>query len=104
MPEKTTGYILLISGLTLILVCAYSVYQVFTKQAAPINYFNLASISVTIPNASVIELMSGKTMSDSANLTIHIVLMSFLVSVGTKIATLGIQLLRPIEVKLNAKQ
>jgi hypothetical protein len=103
MPEKTTGYILLISGLILIGISAFSVYQVFTKQAPPINYFSLASISVNIPNASVVELMSGKTMSDSANLTIHIILMSFLVGVGSKIASLGIQLLRPIEVKLNTK-
>jgi hypothetical protein len=103
MSEKTTGYILLFSGLILITVCAFSVYQVFTKQTSPINYFNLASITVNIPNASVIELMSGKAMSDTANLTIHIVLMTFLVSVGTKISTLGIQLLRPIEVKLNTK-
>jgi hypothetical protein len=103
MPEKTIGYSLLFSGLALIIIVSLNVFQVFTKQAAPIHYFNLSSITVNIPNASTVELLSGQNMSDTANLTIHLVLMSFLAGVGTKVASLGIQLLRPIEVKLNSK-
>jgi hypothetical protein len=114
MTEKATGYTLLFSGLALIIIVSLNVYQVFTKQTPPIQYFNLPPFSIntsaflpadlkTESPAPTLELMSGKTISDSANLTIHLILMSFLVGVGTKVASLGIQLLRPIEVKLNSK-
>ena len=103
MPEKTIGYTLLFSGLALIIIVSVNVFQVFTKQTPPVHYFNLPSITVNISNASPVELLSGQTMSDTANLTIHLVLMSFLAGVGAKVSSLGIQLLRPVEVKLNSK-
>lgn len=115
MSEKVTGYTLLISGLITIILVSFNVYQVFTKQLPPIHYFSLPPITLNtsafLPaqlqgqssTAPTLELLSGQTSSDMANLTIHLVLASFLVGVSSKVASLGVQLLRPIEVKVNNK-
>jgi hypothetical protein len=112
MSEKIIGYILLLLGLVLIFAFSLNVFLVFTKQASPVSYFKLPSLTLntaafipdqlknqiqTPPN---MELLSGQALSDMANLTLHLVLMSFLVGVAFKIASLGIQLIRPISIKL----
>ena len=102
MSEKVTGYLLLLLGLVLIGFSAFSVYQVFTKRAQPLQLFSEAGISLNFPDAKT-ELVSANYLNSVSNLTSHYLLMSFLVSIGFKISSLGIQLLRPIEVKLQAR-
>lgn len=110
MSEKITGYLLLFLGLLVIGYSAVSIYQVFTKRAQPINLFTGPGISLDLsaympPGTpkSKTDLVSANTLNDISNLSAHYLLMSFLLGVGFKVSSLGIQLLRPIEVKLNAK-
>jgi len=104
MSEKITGYILLILGLLVIGASAFNIYQVFTKQAQSIQLFSGEGIKVEIPGLNApSELIPADQLNEISNLTAHYLLMSFLVSIGFKVSSLGIQLLRPIEVKLNAK-
>ena len=104
MSEKITGYLLLLGGIIIIFFSAYNIYQVFTKQTQPIQLFAGEGIKVEIPGSKTpSELIPADQLNDISNLTAHYFLMSFLVSIGFKISSLGVQLLRPIEVKLNNK-
>lgn len=117
MSEKVTGYILLAIGLMVIAVSAINVYQVFTKKASPVEVFNFDGIALdatsllptetlpTMPNSDTpkMELISKEMINQTSNLFIHLFLMGFVTSVGYKIASLGVMMLRPIVVPLKQK-
>ena len=123
MSEKIIGYILLILGLIIIFFSGFSVYQVFTKQAKPAQLFNFKGIG--LDTSSIIsnslppefaqmvpknsggatqEIIPPALLNESSNIFAHLMLMGFLMSLGAKIASLGIQLVRPIVVKLKTKE
>lgn len=126
MSEKIIGYTLLVLGLIVIFYSTFSVYQVFTKQSKPVQLFNFKGISIdpsslmegsiqlppelaqfapqkpTTPPQQ--EIIPAALINDSSNVFAHLILMGFVMSMGAKIASLGIQLVRPIVVKLKAKE
>lgn len=113
MTEKILGYALLTIGILIILFSAYSAYRVFTKQQEPIQLFNFNAISLDIgkliaptltssPDLSQ-ELVSPEMINGPLNLSAHLLLMGFISSIGFKIASLGVMLIRPIVVKLKEK-
>lgn len=125
MTERATGYILLVSGIAIILFSMFSLIFVFTKRAEPIQLFNLKGIAIdasslapqmdlsNVPGVKIpqqtqksppIEIMPAESLNFSANIFAHLMFMGFLISVGSKIATLGTNLLRPIVVKTSRKE
>ena len=119
MSEKIAGYILLTIGIIIMLLSAFSVYQVFTKQSEPIKLFNYSGISIdtnqmlsgmlpkelqnTGPKSKT-ELISGAMLNETANITAHFFLMSFFISFGYKIASLGVSLVRQVVVNYKVKE
>jgi hypothetical protein len=124
MSEKVIGYGLLSLGVIIMLLCSINVVLVFNKKIEPVKLFNYEGVSLDLssfipsnglsdqikalsgqkavePKKS--EIISSAMINDTSNLAAHVFLMGFLVGVGYKIASLSIQLLRPIEVKLKAK-
>jgi hypothetical protein len=113
--EKVVGYLLLVIGVVIILSGALSIYQIFTGHATPVQIFHFPSVSIdlsssllaslpaqiraTAPAVAPTEIMSGETISATANLVGHFLLMGFILNVGYKLASLGVQLLRPIIVQ-----
>ncbi len=127
MSEKVIGYILLTIGFLVLIFSAFNVYQVFTGQIKPVQLFNFEGISLNLGNmlgtgegmtaeqqialnqqkAQIApqELISSDLLNESSNLAAHLFLMGFMASIGYKIGSLGIQMLRPIVVKVReAKQ
>lgn len=105
MTEKITGYSLLAIGLLLIVVAAFSVFIVFTGGAKPVQLFAMQGIAINLgPQLPSNEILPAAMLNDTSNLFAHLVLMGFLASIGQKFASLGIQLLRPIVVKLNEQK
>lgn len=122
MTEKITGYILLAAGVMSIIFAALSVYSVFTKKSKPVQLFNFEGISLDVsqlagqlpqelpdnlpPNVSLpkAELIPASVLNESSNIFAHVFLMGFIASAGQKIASLGTQLVRPINVKLRTKE
>jgi hypothetical protein len=106
MTEKITGYCLLAFGVFLILGSALSVYRVFTNQTKPLAVFNFEPISLDLgqPQIPKTQIVPAAMLNDTANLAAHLFLMGFIASVGQKLASLGVQLLRPIEIKLSEGQ
>lgn len=119
MLEKATGYLLLVIGLAVIVLSGISVYNVFTKISKPVTLFQFQGISLNPQqlflnqnNNQLIqglegpksEIISADLLNDTSNIFAHYLLMGFLVSIGAKIAGLGVMLLRPVEVKVRTKE
>lgn len=124
MSEKTSGYILLIIGIITMIFATSQIILVFTGRAKPIKLFNYetessesagsfnpqdllkqfqnqteqSSIPSAMPN---VQLIDPKALNDILNLTVYYLIMQFLLSLGFKFASLGIQLLRPIIVQMK---
>ena len=122
MSEKVIGYILLVVGILVIVYTAFDVYQVFTKQKDPVKLFSFPGISLdasqfmpqNLPpelqaqlgsqKPQKVEMMSGDVLSQPLNYSATLFLMGFIGSIGYKLASLGIMMIRPIVVKLKAKE
>ena len=124
MSEKVLGYLLLFSGIIIMVFTGWNVYAVFTKQIRPVSIFSLQGISIdptkivaanlpphvadqmkTNPTASTLmEIFPAETLNSISNIIAHIVLMGFLASIGYRLASLGVQLVRTIVVKYNVKE
>lgn len=115
MTEKVVGYLLLTVGLATIIFSALDLIFVFTGRADPVTLFHFSGINLNLSSliagqlpagaavnykpAAPAELIPADMINQVGNMTVHLFLMGFLVSVGYKIASLGVQLLRPIVVK-----
>ncbi|MBI4136427.1 hypothetical protein HY469_00030 [Candidatus Roizmanbacteria bacterium] len=117
MHEKT-GYVLLYGGLILILFATVNIILVLTAKIDPIAFYKPEDISLDfswmIPSYQIPGLpeairpeetqspsVKSEVLANSLNVLLHLFLMGFLVNVGSRIATLGTNLIRPVIVKLN---
>lgn len=122
MSEKVVGYSLLTIGIIIILFSVFNVYQVFTKQIKPVEFFNIPApqiditqlISGSLPKdltnifesgeTKKQEVISAAAVNDPLNLTAHLFLMGFVAGAGYKLGSLGVMLVRPIVVKVKEAQ
>lgn len=113
MTEKIIGYSLLAIGILIIVFSALNIVFVFTGKALPVQLFNFPAISLDmgqslgLPKAVGVqptELISANILNQTSNLFIHLFLMGFLVSVGQKLASLGVELLRPVIIKIKGRE
>ncbi len=105
--EEIIGYVLLGAGLIFILLAAYNVYTIFTGVSAPPEVFKMKSIVLNVNNnaggTNSVELVSGKVASKFMDMSVWYILMFFLVQAGSKIASLGIQMVKKIKVIVKSK-
>lgn len=100
MSEKVVGYTLLIVGLIVIVFAAINIFAVFTGKAEPVQLFNFAPVVLTlIPGTKPTELFPARDLNQMANISAQLFLMGFLAGIGQKLASLGVQLVRPIVIK-----
>ena len=76
--------------------------MVFTKRITPIDLFSFPDAATQSTQKT--ELISALMLNESSNLFAHLMLMGFMASIGSKIAALGVSMVRPIVVKLKAKE
>lgn len=109
MPEKIIGYTLLLVGVFIIAWSAFDVYSVFTKKKKPVALFNFPAQTLNLNEITgqtslpKTEIISAGVINETVNLISHIFIMGFVLNVGYKISSLGVTLVRPIEVKLKEK-
>lgn len=118
MTEKLVGYALLSVGIIIIVYSAVNVVNVFSKRSSPVTPLNLPGISLDmsklvggditpeqkrqLENADLrAEIVKPELLNQPFNLVAHLFLMGFIASVGFKIASLGVMLVRPIKVTLK---
>lgn len=113
MTEKILGYVLIVIGLIIIAFSGYSVYSVFALHAKPIQPFNFPGIKVDFSQMVdqqlpvdkgklQTELVSADILNSTSNLIAHVILFGFLASLGYRIALIGAQIVRPINIHLKS--
>lgn len=122
VADKTIGYVLLVTGLLMIVVPVFLIISVLTGRSKPPQVLNVEAPSIQLPGAGSIELpeqlraqgfslgqagkeqSSQKIISDEVfsfyiNAGVFYLLMMFIASAGSKIATVGVHLIKDIKVK-----
>ncbi len=114
--NKIIGYLLLFFGILVILLSTINLYQVFTRQQKPVQFFTSQNSTINLnalinsmapptnnpalKNVQATSLINESALNDGLNLTLHIVLIGVVSGAGFKLASLGVMLLRSIQVKL----
>lgn len=122
MNEKIFGYFLLTVGIVIMFFSAFSVYRVFVGKSQPFPVFHISSVSIDfnqllggfLPPEVVsqtakrpvqkTEVLPADAMNKLFNLLSTLMLYGFLLSFGEKIASLGVELIRPIKVTVREKE
>ncbi|QQS44469.1 hypothetical protein IPM65_02635 [Candidatus Roizmanbacteria bacterium] len=124
MSERIIGYTLLGIGIIMIIITTFQIFSVFTGKATPIQVFKVEKTSAkTQPSTTDLleklqqgdisalldsgsgsipglEVISPEAIYKMLNITVYYFLMMFLLNVGYKIASLGIQMVRPVKVEV----
>lgn len=111
--DRLVGYLLFVLGILIIFYSAFNVYKVFTKAFEPVQLFSFQGIGIDAASlggsetkssgSNKLEIIPGSMINQMSNVLAHILLMGFLASIGYKVASLGIMMLRPVVVKLQSK-
>ncbi len=126
MTEKTTGYILLVIGIIIMIFATIQIILVFTGKANPIDLFQYEKSSTPTSAADLdlntllmqmqsvsagssnslpsLPFLDPEVINKSLNLLVYYLIMQFLLGLGYKFASLGTQLVRPINVVLKNRQ
>lgn len=103
--DKVAGYILLAVGLGMMLSAAFLLFNVVTGASDPPRLFEFSDVSIPIPQpeggSETVEILSGQEMSRMAAMGFWYLLMFFIVLVGGRIASLGVNLIREIRVEIK---
>ncbi|MCX7996165.1 MAG: hypothetical protein N2691_00185 [Patescibacteria group bacterium] len=131
MDEKTTGYILLTLGIVVMIFGLLQMGLTITRVIKPFPTFRFEEVFVRLPentktadadaktrdsstttirrvNGEIEQLqrsdvaVSPDVVNDILNTALYILFASLLSSIGYKIAQLGVRLIRPIQVTVNA--
>lgn len=110
MAEKNTGYALLYFGIIVMVITAIVVTLTFVGILNPIPLFNIpapsfntGSLMPSIPGlpkagGQEIQIIPTAGFNKLLNLGIELLLMGFILSFGFKLASLGVNLVRPIKI------
>lgn len=112
MHEKTTGYLLLALGILVIIISAIVIFLIFTGRMEPVGVFSINAPTINtndlLPQAAArisegkeIELIPTETFNKTLNMVVQFFLMSFMLNVGYKISSLGVQMLRQVKVEVK---
>lgn len=111
MNEKIVGYLLLFTGVAVMVFALFGMSQVFTGRVQPFPLFHLPALSLDlgslVPGARVTQktdILPADALNTLFNLFGHLLLMGFVLNFGSKLASLGAQLVRPIKVALREEK
>lgn len=121
IDTRVVGYGLLVTGLIIILLAGLNIFNILQGNSRAVSYFDFEPIEISLEalmgsemspqqraamieqnggEVPKIELVSKKMVDDTTNLLAHIFIVGLLISVGGRIATTGVYLLRPIKVNV----
>jgi|GEM_PF-1568113 len=129
--EKIVGYSLLGFGIVIMLVAAFQIVLTLTGKAQPIQIFKTAPKAVVQSDtegpdmsdpegllkqiqqdpfsllhsggtgASLPQIIDPTVINQMLNLTVYYFIMQFILGLGYKLASLGVQIIRPLKVSIN---
>lgn len=104
--QKITGYGLLWLGIIIILTAVYNMFKVCRGAGNPPALFELKDVFLSLPaqgglsNAKIM-LFSGEDAGKMVNMVVFYMFMVFLLSAGSKLSGIGVQLLREIKIAVK---
>jgi hypothetical protein len=120
MSEKLTGYILLGIGAVVMIIALIQILSIMSSSNVPVVIFKISETTSSGSNGSFnpldpsslldslnsgdlssLNLIDPKVISNLLNIIVYYLIMQFLMGFGYKIASLGVQLLRPINVNMK---
>jgi hypothetical protein len=100
--EKIIGYVLLALGIILLIFSIIEMIDVYYGYAAPPKLFSIGDISLSLGNNSVnASTIQGAQVSQLPNLFFWFLLMGFVLLAGGKIASLGVNMIKEIQVEIR---
>ena len=104
--EKIFGYVLLGIGLVCILLAFNSMRNVFIGLTLPPEIFQLKSLSFSASQGpdnppTAINMALDPEVRKITNMFLYYLFMFFIVLVGSKVSSLGIQLIKEIKVEVK---
>ncbi|PIZ66119.1 hypothetical protein CO051_04505 [Candidatus Roizmanbacteria bacterium CG_4_9_14_0_2_um_filter_39_13] len=128
--EKIVGYSLLGVGILLMIIASFQIILVFTGKATPIQVMKSApqknnqnttkNVDTTNPDEllkqaqqdpfsllgsggglGMPDIIDPKTINDMLNLTVYYFIMQFVLGLGYKLASLGVQMVRPLKISVE---
>lgn len=105
--EKIFGYTLFCVGLVCILFALFSIYNVFTDSAKPPTIFKMQKLSFTTSAGRDSPPMEINMPLDSdarkiVNVFLYYLFMLFIVTVGSRLSSLGVQFIKEIKVEMKS--
>lgn len=105
MDIKIVGYALLTSGLIVILFAGFNVFNILSRNARAFDYFNLPAIKVSlVPDTPEVEILPAAALNETSNLFAHLFALGLIVTIGAKVSSIGVEMLRPIKVNLREEK
>ena len=91
--DKKIGYILLFGGIGTILFSVIMIWRVFTGVVPPPGVIDIKAFTIPF-QGNQLAMPLDPQYSKMANLSIYFLLMLFIAGAGSKIATLGVKLIK----------
>ncbi len=112
MTERTIGYILLVTGIIVMIYSTFQIIAVFTGKTKPVQIVKYdkptkSSLSEELlgdlqkNSPSMPELFDAESLNEIINLSVYYLIMQLLLGLGFKFSTLGVSMLRPIVVQVK---
>lgn len=118
--DKIIGYLLLASGLIIVAVSASFVYRAMSGKMTPPRVFDVESPTITLPTTAVpqvevpegfelakpetselppkVKIIPDELLNGVVNISLFYLLMMFMASTGSKVADIGIKMLKDFKV------
>lgn len=123
MVQKLIGYLLLMLGLFVMLICLSNIYGLYAKNIETVSFFDLDAIvlknNISLDNfpenvrpllqKSINEtppmvLMNKKDINDTTNFFAHIFLVGFIMNGGYLFAKIGTKMIREVHINVDMPQ
>jgi hypothetical protein len=102
--EKTIGYALLILGLVLLMFSIFEMINVYFGNAPPPKLFAFQDVSLSLGQTGAgASIIQGAQLSQVANLFFWYLLMGFILFAGGKIASLGVTMVKDIQIQIRER-
>lgn len=121
MSEKVTGYVLVGVGILVMIISLIQIVSVMSGGSIPLHIFKYSETansdgssgvfdplnptslldSLNSGDLSSINLIDPRVITDLLNIIVYYLILQFVMGFGYKIASLGVQLLRPIHVDMK---
>ena len=112
--EKIIGYSMLGVGILLMIFASFQIILTFTGKARPIKIFESApkenlqndtnNLDMSNPDKLLEQIIDPSVINQMLNLMVYYFIMQFLLGLGYKLASLGVQMIRPLKISIDKNQ